>query len=70
MGVRKAYKGMPLGGLLLALLFEELAKQMEYQRLDWAEFSWVLETNTVVTRMAERMCGPPVKTYRLYAKAI
>jgi hypothetical protein len=70
MGIKKAYQGTPVGGLLLMLLMDEFNAQMKHHNLDWAEFSWVLESNTRVTAMAERGFGPPVKTYRLYGKAL
>jgi hypothetical protein len=70
MGIRKAYQATPLGGLLLTLLMDEFHAQMKHHNLDWAEFSWVLESNKRVTAMAERVFGPPVKTYRLYGKSL
>jgi len=70
MGIRKSYQATPIGGLLLMLLMDEFNKQMQHHDLDWAEFSWVLESNKRVTAMAERGFGPPAKTYRLYAKEL
>jgi hypothetical protein len=34
------------------------------------EFSWVLENNTMMIRVAEMLDAVPYKTYRLYDKAI
>jgi hypothetical protein len=70
LGIKKAYQATPLGGLLMALLIDEFIGQMKFHDLDWAEFSWVLESNTRVATMAERYIGPPVKTYRLYSKVL
>lgn len=69
LGVKKAYKATPVGGLLLMLMVDEFIAQMKYHDLDWAEFSWVLEANTRVTSIAERL-GPPIKIYRIYSKAL
>ena len=70
MGIKKAYQATPIGGLLLMLLMDEFNAQMNRHNLDWAEFSWVLESNKRVAAMAERGFGPPAKTYRLYGKAL
>lgn len=70
MGIKKAYQATPVGGLLLMLLMDEFNQQMLHHNLDWAEFSWVLESNNRVTAMAERGFGPPTKTYRLYGKTL
>ncbi len=70
LGIRKAYQATPVGGLMLALLIDEFIAQMSHHDLDWAEFSWVLESNTRMTTIAERGLGPAVKTYRLYGKPL
>jgi hypothetical protein len=70
LGIRKAYQTSPVGGFLFALLIAEFIEQMTYHDLEWAEFSWVLETNKRVTSAAELACGPPVKTYRIYGKTL
>jgi hypothetical protein len=70
LGIRCAYQSTPIGHELLALLMAEFVGQWRAQALDWVEFSWVLETNKPTVRLAERATGRPVKTYRIYSKAV
>ncbi len=70
LGIRRAYQSTPIGGELLALLIAEFIQQMHTYDLDWVEFSWVLETNKPMVRLAERAAGPPVKTYRIFSKSL
>jgi hypothetical protein len=70
MGVRKAFHATPVAGMMLALMATDFIEQTRPYGLEWAEFSWVLETNKRVTSLAEMICGPPVKTHRIYGKAL
>jgi len=70
LGLRRAYQSSPIGGALLALLVRELITLARTYRMDWVEFSWVLETNRRLIKLAEMAAGPPVKIYRLYSKSI
>jgi hypothetical protein len=71
MGLRRQWHATPQAGGLLALMVQALFEQSrDRYRLDWAEFSWVLEINKPMMALGQLMAGPPVKTYRLYSKAI
>jgi len=69
-GVRKAYQSTPVGGMLVALMVADFIEQTRPYGLEWAEFSWVLETNKRAVSQVEMACGPPVKTYRIYGKSL
>jgi hypothetical protein len=70
LGLRCAYQSTAMGHELLALLVAEFVGRWQAHALDWIEFSWVLETNRPMVRLAERAAGRPVKTYRIYSKAV
>jgi hypothetical protein len=70
MGIRRAWQMTPIGGELVALMIAELVRLQRGYVHDWIEFSWVLETNRPMVRLAQRAAGPPVKTYRIYSKAV
>jgi len=38
--------------------------------MDWAEYSWVRETDSRMVSLGEAIAGQPAKTYRIYAKPI
>jgi hypothetical protein len=59
-----------LGGAFLALVVRDTFAQSQRYVPDWLEFSWVLETNKRMVRIAERFAGPPTKTYRIFAKEL
>jgi hypothetical protein len=70
LGIRRAWQSSALGGQLLALLISESFRDWDASGFDWVEFSWVLEGNRPMVRLAEVAAGPPVKTYRIYSKAV
>jgi hypothetical protein len=71
MGLRREWHATPQAGGLLALMIQTLVGQAQARyRLDWVEFSWILEINKPMRALAESLAGPAVKTYRLYGKAI
>jgi hypothetical protein len=70
LGIRRAWQMTPIGGELVALMIAELVREQRAYAHDWIEFSWVLETNRPMVRLAERAAGRPVKTYRIYSKAV
>lgn len=71
LGIRRAWRTTPRGSALVVLLVKELVLQAASRyRLDWAEYSWVRETDPRMMSLGEAIAGPPAKTYRIYAKAI
>jgi hypothetical protein len=71
MGLRQSVQSSPAAGALLAaMLVEGMDLGVANPQAEWIEWSWILETNTRMVRMAEQIAGPPVKIYRLYDIAI
>ena len=70
LGVRKAHRGDILAPAVLSMLVADFLALGRNYNLEWIEFSWVLETNSAMLRLAELAAGPPCKTYRLYEKEI
>jgi hypothetical protein len=71
LGVRRAWRTTPRGSALVVLLVKDLVEQASTRyHLDWAEYSWVRETDSRMVSLGEAIAGPPAKTYRIYAKTI
>ncbi len=70
MGVRKAMSTTLAGSLLPFHLIAALWPELMARKVEEVELSWVLETNKPMRTLAEMLCGPPCKTYRLYEKAL
>ena len=70
MGLRKEFQSSPLAAGMLALLVSEFVDESAEYPLQWIEFSWVLDANRPMKALAELAAGPPVKTYRIYGKAL
>ena len=71
MGLRREWHTTPQAGGLLAMMAQSMIEQgMTRYDLDWVEYSWVLEINKPMMAFGETLAGPPVKTYRIYAKNI
>jgi len=69
-GIQRKWQSTPVGGLLLAALVRDIVRQAQRYDADWLEYSWVVETNTQAISAIETVTGPPVKTYRIYAKTL
>jgi hypothetical protein len=71
LGVRRAWRTTPRGSALVVLLVKDLIEQASTRyNMEWAEYSWVRETDSRMVSLGEAIAGPPAKTYRIYAKAI
>ena len=71
MGIRREWHATQQAGLLLAMMLKSMTDQVRtHYRLDWVEYSWVLEINKPMMMLGEMLAGPPVKTYRIYEQAI
>ncbi|MFN3853760.1 MAG: dATP pyrophosphohydrolase [Phreatobacter sp.] len=67
LGVRKEVQGGGLGAAIVASMLEKLLERSRKFRLDWVEFSWVLENNQRARHVLEDAGGVAAKTYRIYA---
>lgn len=70
MGVRKAASSTLVGGLLPFRLIGAVWPEARKRGIGSVEMSWVLETNKPMRALAEMLCGPAYKTYRMYEKAL
>jgi len=71
LGVRRAWRTTPRGSALVVLLVKDLVEQASSRYdMDWAEYSWVRETDSRMVSLGEAIAGPPAKTYRIFAKPI
>ncbi|MEM9765364.1 MAG: dATP pyrophosphohydrolase, partial [Pseudomonadota bacterium] len=70
MGVVKDVQASALGGLLPATMIAALAPRAKARRMTAIEMSWVLEENTGVRRVIERMGGTVAQRLRLYEKRL
>lgn len=67
MGIKKEFRKKGLETLMYRNMQVALKKNPRLLNL---EMSWILETNSEMTKPLVRMAGPPYKTYRLLEKAI
>ena len=71
LGVRRAWRTTPRGSALVVLLVKDLVEQASSRyHMDWAEYSWVRETDSRMVSLGEAIAGRPAKTYRIYANLI
>lgn len=70
MGVRKSMSATLAGRLLPFHLIAALWPELLARKMELVELSWILETNKPMRALAEMLCGPPGKIYRLYEKAL
>ncbi|WP_449105497.1 N-acetyltransferase [Pseudomonas mohnii] len=70
MGVRQQYQFSRMGPVIALLLIEALKAPFEKRDIDALEMSWILETNTGMRAILDRIGAAPYKRYRLYEKAI
>ncbi|WP_297834278.1 N-acetyltransferase [Pseudomonas sp.] len=70
MGVKQHYQFSRRGPTLALLLVEALKKSFIKRKIGAFEMSWILETNTGMRTIMERMGANAYKRYRLYEKHI
>lgn len=70
MGVRQEYQFSRMGPIIALLLIEALRDPFAKRNIDALEMSWILETNTGMRTILEKIGAAPYKTYRLYEKAL
>ena len=66
MGIIKEYQGRGIDTLLYYYSYKNGLPKGIFR----GEFSWVLENNTMMIRVAQMLDSIPYKTYRLYDKSI
>lgn len=70
MGVRQQYQFSRMGPVIALLLIEALKAPFEKRDIEALEMSWILETNTGMRAILDRIGAALYKRYRLYEKAI
>ncbi len=70
LGLRKTLRRTPLALAVLSLLVSEFLQLGRDYDLDWVEFSWILETNEPMVKLAELAAGSPSKVFRIYEAAL
>jgi hypothetical protein len=70
MGVRQQYQFSRQGPVLALLLIEALKQPFVRRNIHALEMSWILETNTGMRTILERIGATAYKRYRLYEKNI
>ena len=68
MGVCQEYQFSRIGPVIALLLIEALHDPFAKRNIDALEMSWILESNTGMRTILERIGATPYKTYRLYEK--
>ncbi|SKC18997.1 hypothetical protein SAMN05216168_2827 [Kosakonia radicincitans] len=70
MGVRQEFQFSRMGPIIALLLIEALRDPFARQNIDALEMSWILESNTGMRTILERIGAEPYKRYRLYEKEL
>ena len=68
MGVCKEYQFSRIGPVIALLLIEALRDPFAKRNIEALEMSWILESNTGMRTILERIGATPYKKYRLYEK--
>lgn len=70
MGVRHDFQFSRMGPILALLLIEALRDPFARRNIDALEMSWILESNTGMRTILERIGAVPYKRYRLFEKTL
>lgn len=70
MGVVSTYQGSALGAGLAMMAIEEIHRRGKARGIQTVELGWILEQNTAMRRMIERIGGVKVKTYRIFERPL
>ncbi|UGS42443.1 N-acetyltransferase [Pseudocitrobacter corydidari] len=70
MGICKEHQFSRIGPVIALLLIEALRAPFAKRRIDALEMSWILETNTGMRTILEKIGAVPYKRYRLYEKEL
>ena len=66
MGVAKKFRHLGVEMIML----DEIYRRGPKEGFVAGELSWILEDNTVMNRIAIRLCGAPYRTYRIYQQPL
>jgi len=70
MGVVQEYQSSRTGPIIALLLIEALRDPFARRKIDALEMSWILESNSGMRHILERIGAVAYKRYRLYAKQL
>jgi hypothetical protein len=70
LGVSARVHGTALGAIMPALVIAELMRRGRTLPYTTIELGWILETNTAIRRLIERIVPEPCKRYRSYEKIL
>lgn len=70
MGVSQEYQFSRIGPIIALLLIEALRDPFAKRNIDALEMSWILESNTGMRSILERIGAVPYKRYHLYEKLL
>lgn len=70
MGICKEHQFSRIGPVIALLLIEALREPFARRHIEAVEMSWILESNTGMRTILEKIGGKPYKRYRLYEKAL
>ncbi|QUT18063.1 N-acetyltransferase [Rahnella inusitata] len=70
MGVRHDFQFSRMGPIMALLLIEALRDPFARRNIDALEMSWILESNTGMRTILERIGAVPYKRYRLFEKTL
>ncbi|WP_411914271.1 GNAT family N-acetyltransferase [Pseudocitrobacter cyperus] len=70
MGICKEHQFSRIGPVIALLLIEALREPFARRHIDALEMSWILESNTGMRTILEKIGAKPYKRYRLYEKAL
>ncbi|SNB60637.1 hypothetical protein SAMN07250955_10210 [Arboricoccus pini] len=70
MGVRQAYQHTAKGAALALGVIGAVKDYHKGRGVEWAELSWILESNRAMNDLIVLVGGVPYKTYRIYEKAL
>lgn len=70
MGIRKEHQFSRIGPVIALLLIEALREPFARRHIEAVEMSWILESNTGMRTILEKIGGKPYKRYRLYEKVL
>ncbi|MBE7209636.1 MAG: hypothetical protein INR65_01320 [Gluconacetobacter diazotrophicus] len=70
LGISDSLRNTTLGALMPSMIIAELMKRGRDTPLRSVELGWILEDNTRIRRLIERMAPKPNKVFRLYERSL